>query len=274
MKLLRIFPRKTNATPIDENVIINRMPNLFDEADQIHISVAFSWDIPIAEKLYKEWYFVAPIKIGGPAFNEPGDEFEPGMYLKQGYTITSRGCQNKCWFCSVWKREPELKELQIKDGWNVLDDNLLQCSENHIRKVFEMLKRQNHKPRFTGGLEANLLTEERAKQLKELRPEALYFAYDTPNDLDSLINAGSILKNVGFGKSHDMMCYVLIGYPNDTIEKAKKRIAQTVYAGFMPFAMRYRDEKGLVLKERKWNLFQREWTNPIICAANCKKLKN
>ena len=32
MKILRIFPRKTNATPTDENVIINRMPILYDEA--------------------------------------------------------------------------------------------------------------------------------------------------------------------------------------------------------------------------------------------------
>ena len=29
MKLLRIFPRKTNATPNDDNVIINRLPALF-----------------------------------------------------------------------------------------------------------------------------------------------------------------------------------------------------------------------------------------------------
>ena len=95
MKVLRVFPRKTNATPDDKNVIINRMPTLFDEADQIHVSVAFTWDIPRAEELAYMWQSVAPTSIGGPAFNERGEEFEPGMYLKQGYTITSRGCPNK-----------------------------------------------------------------------------------------------------------------------------------------------------------------------------------
>ena len=76
----------------------------------------------------------------------------PGLYLKHGYTITSRGCHNNCWFCSVPKREGALRELPINDGWNILDDNLLACSENHIRAVFEMLKRQKHKPEFTGGI--------------------------------------------------------------------------------------------------------------------------
>jgi hypothetical protein len=75
--------------------------------------------------------------------------------LKKGYVITSRGCPNRCWFCSVWRREGEvIRELPVTDGWNVLDDNLLVCSENHIRAVFAMLARQRRMPLFTGGLEA------------------------------------------------------------------------------------------------------------------------
>lgn len=113
MKTLRIFPRKTRATPTDQLAIINRSPNLFDDADKINISVAFTYDIPIAEKLYNEWKYVGPVEIGGPALNSIGVDFEPGIYLKEGYTITSRGCTNKCWFCSVWKREPFVKELPL-----------------------------------------------------------------------------------------------------------------------------------------------------------------
>ena len=157
MKVLRVFPRKTNATPDDKNVIINRMPTLFDEADQIHVSVAFTWDIPRAEELAYMWQSVAPTSIGGPAFNERGEEFEPGMYLKQGYTITSRGCPNKCWFCSVWKRESGVRELKINSGYNLMDDNILACSDQHIKAVFEMLKLQKHPIAFTGGLEAKIL---------------------------------------------------------------------------------------------------------------------
>jgi len=54
-KILRIFPRRTNATPDDLDVRINTTPTLFDEADEVHISVAFTWDIPRAEWLENQW---------------------------------------------------------------------------------------------------------------------------------------------------------------------------------------------------------------------------
>jgi hypothetical protein len=68
------------------------------------------------------------------------------MYLKHGYVITSRGCNNACWFCKVPTREGGLRELPITAGHNILDDNFLGCSEKHIRAVFEMLKTQPKKP--------------------------------------------------------------------------------------------------------------------------------
>ena len=45
MKLIRVFPRRTKATPDDANVRTGP-PGLFDEADAVHVSVAFSADIP------------------------------------------------------------------------------------------------------------------------------------------------------------------------------------------------------------------------------------
>lgn len=272
MKVLRVFPRKTNATPDDENVIINRMPSLFDEADEIYISVAFTWDIPRAEKLSYMWRSVAPVYIGGPAFNEVGGQFEPGMYLKEGYTITSRGCNNKCWFCSVWKRENGVRELEIKDGYNILDDNLLACSDQHIKSVFEMLKRQKKPISFTGGIEAKLLNNWHIELLTSIRLKELFCAYDTSDDLEPLIEAGKMLKEANITyENRKARCYVLIGYPGDTFENALHRIKQTLNAGFMPFAMLWRNDKGEF--KREWRQFQRQWANPIITAVNSKQYK-
>jgi hypothetical protein len=244
---------------------------MFDEADEIHISVAFTWDIQQAEQLYNQWKCVAPVKMGGPAFNEVGSNFVPGMYLKKGYVITSRGCPNRCWFCAVPKREGfKLRELPITDGWILTDDNLLACSKSHIDKVFDMLSRQPHKPQFTGGLEAKLLTPDVAVRLRSLKPESLFFAYDTPDDLEPLQQAGKFLLDAGFTKaSNDLRCYVLIGHKGDTFEKAQKRMGETWNAGFMPMAMLYRDKKGDYSKE--WKQFQRQWANPTITYCNCTK---
>lgn len=269
-KIIRVFPRRTNATPDDENVRIATTPGLWEEADEVHISVAFTWDLRWAEWAEKQWRSVAPVKIGGPAFNEPGGDFMPGMYMKKGYVITSRGCPNRCWFCAVPKREGyALRELPVTDGWIVTDDNLLACSDRHVKEVFDMLKRQPYRPQFVGGLEAKILTTERAKELKELRPESLFFAYDTQDDLEPLRQVGKYLLDAGFTKaSHELRCYVLIGYKGDSFEKAEKRLREAWDAGFMPFAMLYRDFKGEV--SAKWKSFQREWANPIITASNLK----
>jgi hypothetical protein len=276
MKILRIFPRLTNATPDDDLVRIGVVsPGLFDDTigiDEVHISVAFTWDIPWAEFAARQWERIAPVKIGGPAYNESGGDFVPGLYMKHGYVITSRGCPNRCSFCSVPKREGGvLRELPITDGWIVTDDNLLACSPTHIDGVFEMLNRQPYRPRFTGGLESALLTPGMATRLRELRPEAMFFAYDRPVELEPLVEAGKMLLDTGFTRSsHELRCYVLIGYDKrDTFDRCIKRFGEAYRAGFLPMAMLYRNQRGEYTKD--WKGFQREWANPIITAANCKK---
>ena len=261
-----MFPRQTTATPDDELVFFGPPPLLtLPEIDEVHVSVTFTYDRAKAEELAKDWEWAGvPVRLGGPAYDDPAEgEFVPGRYLKQGYTITSRGCNNHCWFCMAPRREGPLRELEIKDGWNVLDNNLLQCSESHIRAVFDMLRRQKKRPKFTGGLEARELKPWHCDLLREVRTQTMYFAYDTPDDYDPLIEAGKMLRDAGINpQSHTAACYNLVGYQGDTFEKAQKRLEQTIQAGFMPYAMLYRDASGKV--DREWRQFQREWLRPAI----------
>lgn len=264
-RIARVFPRRTKATPDDPLAFTGPPPLLFlPELEEVHVSVTFTYDIPAAEALAQEWEICGvPVKIGGPAYNDPSGEFTPGLYLKPGYTITSRGCNNHCWFCMAAKREGPLRELEVKDGWDILDNNLLQCSDAHIRSVFQMLKRQPHRPKFTGGLEAKELKPWHCELLRESRPERIYFAYDTPDDYEPLVNAGRMLMEAGITpRSHVMACYNLVGYRGDTFDRAERRMEQTIRAGFMPYAMLYRDANGQVDKE--WAKFQREWLRPAL----------
>ena len=236
------------------------------------MSVAFTYDIPKAEALAKQWERIAPVKIGGPAYNQPGADFIPGMYLKKGYVITSRGCPNRCLFCSVPAREGyRLRELPITEGWNALDDNLLVCSDRHIRAVFEMLSRQPEKPVFTGGLEAKLLKPRHVDLLRESGAKRIYFAYDTADDYEPLVRAGNMLREGGISSaSHKASCYVLIGYGGDTFAKAEKRLTDTVLAGFLPFAMLYRNTDGKM--DREWREFQSSWLKPKIVGAKIREI--
>jgi hypothetical protein len=277
-KIIRVFPRKTNATPDDEDVVISELPRFFDQADEVHISVVFTWDIFLAEQLAEEWRHVAPVMIGGPATGSPGNNFVPGMYVKKGYVITSRGCPNKCWFCSVWRREGQkVRELPITEGYNLLDDNILACSDDHIRKVFKMLQEGKKKYKksieFTGGFEAARLKPWHVDLLRELRPKQMFFAYDTPNDLEPLRCAGKMLLGAGWTTaSHTLRAYVLCGYPHDTLEAAEKRMRETIDAGFVPMAMLYRNVSGAY--DLAWKKWQRQWARPAIILTALKGYRN
>lgn len=275
-RLIRVFPRRTKATP-DDGLAFTAEPDFFppEDASAVHVSCTFTWDLPRAEELARKWSVLGlPVQIGGPATGQQSRGFTPGLYLKRGYVITSRGCPNRCWFCSVPTREGVgVRELPIVDGWNVLDDNLLACSETHVRAVFAMLGQQKHRAEFTGGLEAARLQPWHVELLATLkpRPKQIFFAYDTANDYEPLIKAGLMLLEAGFtSASHTLRCYVLCGYAGDTCEKAESRMRQAVSAGFMPMAMVWSRDGS---KSRDWTTFQRKWARPAFIAASSRSVE-
>jgi hypothetical protein len=279
MRLIRVFPRQTKASP-DDDLSYFGSPDMFAEADEVHVSVAFSWDKPRAEKLAEEWRRVAPVKLGGVAYGDASLEFIPGRYIKPGYTVTSRGCPRRCWFCGVWKKWPEPNLLPIVDGWNILDDNLLACPREHVEAVFAMLRRQRRadwpgwdgRIEFTGGLEALALQDYQVDLLAALRPRPnMFFAYDPGDDFETLRSAASRMLNAGFtAESHRLRCYVMIGYPKDTLDLARARLEQMMGIGFTPFAMLWRPDKHETkyMPGPEWRRFRREWIRPAIMHAN------
>jgi len=264
---LRVFPRRTNATPDDPQAYVGEpnFPQQLGNVIEVNISVTFTWDLPRSEELAALWSKVAPVKIDGPAAGTRGENFTPGLYLKTGYVITSRGCPNRCWFCGVPKREGStVRELPIQEGWNVLDDNLLACSAFHIRSVFEMLKQQKIKkkirPQFTGGLEAAKLKPWHVDLLKELRPKQIFFAFDIPEDLHALEEAARLFKAAEYGTRNNLRCYVLVGYPGDIFQDTEYSLRTVMCMGFCPMAMLYRDNTGITTLE--WRRFQQLWARP------------
>lgn len=269
--LVRVFPRRNKATP-DDPLAFFGPPDLFVEADEVHVDCTFTQDKAKAEALAEEWRHVAPAKIGGVAYEDPGQEFVPGRYVKHGYTFTSRGCPRRCWFCSVWKRDPIPRLLPIQNGWNVLDDNLLACPEYHVRAVFAMLARQGRRIEFTGGLEAAALQDYQVGLLVDMKPRPnCFFAYDPGDPFETLKAAADRLLTGGFtARSHRLRTYVLIGYPKDTFALAEVRLNQMLSIGFTPHAMLWSPETPSAEKYRpgpEWRRFQRMWARPAIIHA-------
>lgn len=271
MRIARVFPRQTRATPDDELCYFGLPKSNSLEVDEVHISITFTYDKAIGEYMAQQWQSRGySVKLGGPAYGKPAGEFTPGLYLKKGITITSRGCNNRCWFCRVHKTQGDLIELPIKDGWIVQDDNLLACSELHIKRVFEMLERQPEKPKFPGGLEAKLLRPWHVELLHKVQAQQMFFAYDTEDDYEALMEAGKLLNEFGFTlRKRKNWAYVLIGYPGDSFENAEKRLKNTLAVGFIPFAMLYKSECGF--EDPEWKPFQRAWCRPAAIVSSNKE---
>ncbi|MFR2405535.1 MAG: hypothetical protein ACLS76_10335, partial [Eubacterium callanderi] len=267
LRILRVFPHKTSYTPDEKDPFVYianglyQVPALalFPEFDEVHISCVFTWDREFCQKL--QWQFRGftdkPVKLGGPAFRSDTPDFTPGLYVREGVTFTSRGCNNNCPWCMVPKVEGKLKELPITPGNIIQDNNFLQTSQAHKDKVFEMLQDQR-RICFKGGLEADLIDDHFIEHVKVIRPriKELWLACDTPASLKAFQGACGKLRDAGFSREK-IKCYVLI---DGDIEENEKRLSAVYNAGAMPFAQLYREYSGKkTTYSKEIERFARSW---------------
>lgn len=263
--IIRVFCHQTSNTPTDKYSFIGE-PGLFiPEHKEVHVSCVFTWDKPKAEYLAECWKFIgSKVKLGGPAYDDPGDEFIPGMYVRKGITYTSRGCPNNCKFCFVPKREGKIRELPISEGNEIQDNNFLACSKGHRQKVYDMLRAQKE-IRFLGGLEAGRLTDWDIEEMRKLRIKELWVACDSKGAVKRTTKVIGKLSQAGFSQNH-IRCYVLIG---DDMTENEARLRAVYEAGALPFAQLYQPEK-LLEYSKAWKQFARTWSRPAATRAHMK----
>jgi len=265
MRILRVFPRRTNFTPKDDLVAISYPEFWRPEVDEVHISCLFTWDRELCEKLKKEWSQYCPVvKIGGPAYGLDGDGFVPGRYVREGVTFTSRGCNFICPWCLVPKMEGRFRALKYVVPGNVIqDNNILLANADHLAKVFSMLKTQRA-VRFLGGLDIRLLRDWHIEELRSLRIKELWLALDSWDLQRQFKKAVEKLRRAGFSRNQ-IRCYVLAGF-DEPIQEAEGRLRFAYECGALPFVQLYQppNKKKRMAGERSRedNLFVRKWSRP------------
>ena len=266
--MIRVFPNRTKWTPTDELAFVGDPPLFRPQQMPVRVSVTFTWDLLEGQRLAKAWAnYYNDVEIGGPAFGDPGCEFEPGRFIKEGVTITSRGCSKKCKFCFVPGREGAVRELPIKEGWIVQDNNLLACSKLHIEKVFDMLRNQPHPADFNGGLDTIYLQDWHRDLLDSIRLKQMFFACDTPAGIKPLERAAGILDGISRNKR---FCYVLIGFDGEKLADAERRLERVFDLGFLPFAQLYQGEQKREYP-KDWRRVARTWSRPAAMKAHMKQ---
>lgn len=264
--MIRVFPRRTNWTPDDKLAFVG-FPPLFRPGTPdtpVYVSVTFTWDKRRAEQIAETWRdHYQNVFIGGPAYDDPGGEFTPGLFLKAGCTITSRGCPKRCGWCKVPQTEGALRELTIRPGWIVQDNNLLACSEPHLRQVFTMLRAQRKRIYFNGGLDKHFLQPWHRELFDSISIGELWFACDTEADLGNLERASTLLRGIPMRK---LRCYVMIGFEErETPALAEARLQRVLDLGFMPFCQLYQpphDPMPTKIYSGDWKAVMRKWARP------------
>jgi hypothetical protein len=257
--MIRVFPRRTKWTPDDELAFVGDPPLFRPKSEEVFISVAFTWDIPEAQRLKKAWaQYYRYVPIGGPAYDNPGAGFKAGVFVKKGVTITSRGCPWKCPWCFVPKREHGIKELPIEPGWIVQDNNLLACSKKHQENVFEMLLKQRDQIEFAGGLDGYFLSTWHIDWFKKLKIKQFWFACDHSASFKRLEKIADLMSDFREGVKR---CYVMIGHNGESIKDAETRLEKVYSMGFLPFSQLYQGEEWIEYS-RDWKKLNRKWSRP------------
>lgn len=262
--MIRVFPRRTKWTPTDPLAFVGDPPLFRPPEQPVFVSCTFTWDVKEARRLVKAWQaFYGNVKLGGPGLGARGLDFVPGRFVREGMVFTSRGCIRHCPWCLAWRREGGVRELPIASGWNVQDNNLLACSRPHIEAVFAMLRQQQHRINFTGGLDVRLFRSWHRDLLLSINLDRMWFAYDDETVWPFLERVASLVRMF---PQRTKRCYVLVGYTfGDTPEWAEKRLKYVLELGMDPFAIYYRPAAEIRPKPPPdWRDMLRVWSRPAL----------
>ncbi len=273
MKIIRVFPRRTSMTPDDDMAFVGEPPLIRPDADEVHVSCSFTWDIQHAKHLALAWGQYYPVKIGGVAFSSPPTEFIPGRYIKQGVTFTSRGCNNNCSFCLVRGIEGPLKPLEnFPNGWIIQDNNFAQCPKEHRYKVYRMLDKQKQDAEFRGGIQASLVSDEFAEEMKAIRVKILFLACDHDSQIEQLKKAADKLSFLGHRR---LFCYTLIaenGISFRELLRNRRRLGEIWGYKVTPFAQLFQPPEKWIDYPITWKHFARNWSRPAIIKGAMRKV--
>lgn len=117
---------------------------------------------------------------------------------------------------------------------------------------------------FSGGLQASLVTDWFAEQLRGIRVNQVFLAADTKQALGPLKRAINKLAFLGRGK---IRIYTLIAFDGETIQEARERLEAVWDLGGMPFAQLYQPPDKFIEYNREWRQLARKWSRPAAMKA-------
>lgn len=188
------------------------------------------------------------------------------------YGFLSRGCPRGCTFCHVEAKEGRAshKVADLSEFWNgqkyivLCDPNILACGQ--WKDLLQQLIDSKSYVDFNQGLDIRLMTEEKAKMLKQIKIKNIHFAWDRYEDKEKIIPKFKMFKDItGIGPGR-LGVFVLCNFDTN-IEEDLERIYTLRDLGFSPYVMLY--DKEHIPRGHELRRMQR-WVNNRFIFAKCK----
>lgn len=182
------------------------------------------------------------------------------------YGFITRGCPRGCEFCHVAPKEGRcsVKVANIDEFWNgqgnicLSDPNILACKD--WKNLFGQLIDTKAKIDFNQGLDARLITKEKAELLAEMQLKLPHFAMDNMKDRFKVCEGieryrDAVLSKKGKWNWRYAKVFCLVNF-DTTLDQDMERIRLIQKAGAWPYVMIYDKPNS----DRVYHRLQR-WTN-------------
>ena len=191
------------------------------------------------------------------------------------YGFLTRGCPNACEFCHVAPKEGRCahKAADLSEFWRgqgnicLSDPNILACKD--APDLFRQLIDSKAKIDFNQGLDARLLTTDKARQLAGMKLKTPHFAMDSMDSMETVMRGLRLYveaykEQKGSWDWRNAKVFCLTNF-NTTHEQDMERIRAIQECECWPYVMIYNKPSAPTITRR----LQR-WTNNAVSYAKWK----
>ena len=188
------------------------------------------------------------------------------------YGFLTRGCPRGCHFCHVACKEglKSHKVADLSEFWRgqknivLCDPNILACKDSN--DLLQQLIDSKAWIDINQGLDIRLMTEDRARLIKQMKIKELHFAWDRYEDKDIVVPKFKMFKEVTGIDIRKLIVFVLCGF-DTTIEQDLERIYTLRNLGYWAYVMLY--DKEHIPKGHKLRKMAR-WVNNRFIFSQCE----